>query len=354
MNRKAVYGLIRGLVGQANVIVIPRLFVKLADGDYETAAFLAQCVYWSDYAKADGWFYKSYSEWSDELELSEYHIRKATAFLVSKGVLQTDLRMVSRRPLVHYRVDVDAIAARLEGLLEVDSEKIAESDSEKISESMIVKNFENPLTVEYTEGYSDPFLRNGSSATPQQVPLLDIREWPDKLTPRHVQALVDAGYTPDSAKSADPQTLLALPNIGVQAVKILTGVDLAVTSQVPPAIKTVQIVFGRYPSKMLWRRIEDVVGDTPDEDLMKTAYETWCARGYNPNNLDGWLSWYKDGIPQPRGQVARPPARKDRTNENPTNGTDNGRASEDYAARIEAARDRASRNGVDLAAIPAA
>lgn len=112
--------------GQANVISIPRMFIRLLDGDMVTAVFLSQCLYWQDrVVRKDGFFYKSMDEWDDEIALTEYKVRKATKKLSdSLGILETKLKKAEGRPIVHYRVNKDRFNEWLmEGLLGSKSEK---------------------------------------------------------------------------------------------------------------------------------------------------------------------------------------------------------------------------------------
>ena len=64
-----------------------------------------------------------------------------------------------------------------------------------------------------------------------------------------------------------------------------------------PAIQAFREVTQRYPPKVNFDRVIASLSDTPDLEKLKTAFEGWCARGYNPANLN-WLDWYRDGVPQ--------------------------------------------------------
>jgi hypothetical protein len=104
VSQRAVLALIARLVGQANVLTIPRLFIDLT-GSHEAALLLSQILYWSERTTdRDGWFYKSAVDWEAELALSEYQVRKARKVLAPLGV-ETALRTVNNVPILHYRVD---------------------------------------------------------------------------------------------------------------------------------------------------------------------------------------------------------------------------------------------------------
>lgn len=125
-----VWAVIRALVGQANVLTIPRLFVDLACS-LETALFLSQLLYWSDKGKRpDGFIYKSRREWSEELALSEYAIRKATKKLKTMGLLETKLHRASGAPTLHYRLDQEALLNALLRFVEINKSDLSESTNQ--------------------------------------------------------------------------------------------------------------------------------------------------------------------------------------------------------------------------------
>jgi hypothetical protein len=90
-NLHLVIDLIRGIAGQANVLTIPRLFIDLT-GDIKSALFLSQCIYWSDRSTiGDGWFYKSYAEWTQETGLTFYEIKRIKKVLVDRQFIDFDI-----------------------------------------------------------------------------------------------------------------------------------------------------------------------------------------------------------------------------------------------------------------------
>ena len=104
LDQQQVYALITQVVGQANILTIPRLFIDWT-GDHITALFLSQVIYWSSRTDdRDGWFYKSAKEWQEELSISDYQLARATKKLAVAG-LKTKLRKVMGAPTLHYRVD---------------------------------------------------------------------------------------------------------------------------------------------------------------------------------------------------------------------------------------------------------
>lgn len=142
---------IRALTGQNNVISVPRAFVTLFDGDYTRAVLLNQILYWSDRTtNPNGWFYKSYDEWTDELGLSKYQVMRAmhgdkrtkskSARTLADVGIETDVRHTLKgKPTVHYRIDAD----KFMGIL------IEHVKSEKAKSSAKVNNVDEPkLTLQ--------------------------------------------------------------------------------------------------------------------------------------------------------------------------------------------------------------
>lgn len=76
MSKSTAMDLVMQFMGRQNTIPIPVPFVQLL-GDYAAAAFLAQCLYWTDRStEKDGWFYKSREEWAEELCMTEKQVRR--------------------------------------------------------------------------------------------------------------------------------------------------------------------------------------------------------------------------------------------------------------------------------------
>ncbi|WP_105992218.1 DnaD domain-containing protein [Staphylococcus chromogenes] len=109
-NRDYISSIITQFSGQNNVIPIPVVYIKITE-DYPSAALLNQMVYWSDRTtRHDGYFYKSYNEWFEELHLTEYQVRRATKKLKSFGFVETALKKANGAPTLHYKVDTKAIS----------------------------------------------------------------------------------------------------------------------------------------------------------------------------------------------------------------------------------------------------
>jgi hypothetical protein len=100
-----VKAMIKQFTGQANTLVIPRVFIDFT-GDHLAALLLSQILYWSDRTDdADGWFYKTAEEWEAELGLSNFQVKRA-AQLLNKFGIESKVRKVKTTPKMHYRIDM--------------------------------------------------------------------------------------------------------------------------------------------------------------------------------------------------------------------------------------------------------
>ncbi|MGG5770636.1 conserved phage C-terminal domain-containing protein, partial [Bacillus wiedmannii] len=107
------YNMIRTIIsqisGQENIVVVPKLFVKLT-GDLTTAILLNQIVFYSDKSKrTDGYFYKSHKEWEEEICLTKRQVSYSTAKLKEMGLVETKLMKANGAPTLHYKLDYDKL-----------------------------------------------------------------------------------------------------------------------------------------------------------------------------------------------------------------------------------------------------
>lgn len=124
--RKRISGLIN-VSKDAKPICIAPEYIKLTK-DLKAAALLNQIVLWSDVTKdPDGWFYKTFDEWGDELGLSKFEINRAikgdkryekdNVTLASLGVETTVKKNPKGKVSTHYRIVGDALEQALRELL---------------------------------------------------------------------------------------------------------------------------------------------------------------------------------------------------------------------------------------------
>lgn len=124
------------LSGQDNVLVVRRPFVAIT-GSLEAALLLDQCLYWFERSTAEGgWFYKSDADWTAELPLSRYAVRKARGRLVELGVLEVEVRSQGGAPTTFHRIcerELDRVIRRHIGAERLDRAKAARDDDEALS-----------------------------------------------------------------------------------------------------------------------------------------------------------------------------------------------------------------------------
>ena len=108
MNQKEIFNLLTKTVGQANILTIPTLFLKKLNGNHASALFLSQLIYWTDKTQ-DGWIFKSYSDWEDEIFVKEKKLREIKKELEELGLIETKIQKAYGVPTVHYKVNQDAL-----------------------------------------------------------------------------------------------------------------------------------------------------------------------------------------------------------------------------------------------------
>lgn len=135
-NRDYIASVISKFSGQNNVIPIPVIYLEITE-DYPAAALLNQMVYWSDRTKRrDGYFYKSYQEWNEELYLSEYQVRRATNKLKSLDLVETSLKKANGAPTLHYKVDTKEVSEWILKKLKNGNLTNSRMDTEETQESL--------------------------------------------------------------------------------------------------------------------------------------------------------------------------------------------------------------------------
>ena len=109
-NYSRLKSVIASFSGNERHITVPKIYLEIT-GDFNTAALLNQMIFWSDKTKRkDGFFYKTYLEWEDELTLSEYQVRRAVKSLKDKGLVETKLKKANGSPTIHYKINMDVLS----------------------------------------------------------------------------------------------------------------------------------------------------------------------------------------------------------------------------------------------------
>lgn len=116
-----IFEIVQAMSGQKNCIVIPRPYLSYFAGDqqfFALAAVLNQLVFWSGKSsQEDDWFYKSHDELGKEVGgMSEDQVRRVVEKISRKylpGVVEVATRKVNGTPVKHYRIDGDALIAKI-------------------------------------------------------------------------------------------------------------------------------------------------------------------------------------------------------------------------------------------------
>jgi hypothetical protein len=169
VTQQQVYKLIKQFSGQTNVLTIPRVFIELTGSDHLAALLLSQVIYWSERTNdPDGWFYKSYKDWHDELGLSQFQVSRAIKKLGLLGV-ETSLRHAgaTKIPVMHYRVNGDVFTPFIIKFLHneepsqsrnlpVHNEETSQSDYQVSSQSLLIaKTTKAKTTTKITKREAD-------------------------------------------------------------------------------------------------------------------------------------------------------------------------------------------------------
>lgn len=147
--RSLAKSLIQELTGDRNVISIPRKFIDLT-GDLNSAAILNQILYWSSRTKdPDGWFYKTYSEWQEEIGLTQYQVKRAITgdkrtkkdnLVLSDLGVQTIRKKRGNAVKLHYRIDMEVFFIQFDNFLNMNN-----------VDNQNMNNVDNPYTETTTE-----------------------------------------------------------------------------------------------------------------------------------------------------------------------------------------------------------
>jgi hypothetical protein len=156
--RADVLAYIKQFTGQANILAVPRVFVRFT-GSIEAAALLNQILYWSERTDdPNGWFWKTAKEWEDELGLSYYKVSRILNKLKLTLGIETALHWVRGATVTHYRIDFEVFAEAFLKFLrsqETQKDRIEEIQirSERIEETSIdpIQETSIPLYIETTD-----------------------------------------------------------------------------------------------------------------------------------------------------------------------------------------------------------
>lgn len=160
-NHQTISNLIISYSGQQRTINIPVLYLELLE-DYNTAVILNQLIYWSDRSsRTDGYFFKSYKEWEEEVFLSQYQVKKSIDKLKKLGLVETKLKKSYGSPTLHYKVDMEEISKWIMKKLDNRISRNLINDYQETSYSLTKNTTEN--TTENTTQHTENNLNTDNS-----------------------------------------------------------------------------------------------------------------------------------------------------------------------------------------------
>jgi len=108
--RRTIFDLLTTMSGQENVIAVHRVLIDFM-GDIDGALLLNQLLYWHKKGNnPEGWVYKTFNEWTEEIALSKYQVNKARRKMEAMGILETKVKKANDgSPTVHYRIKEEAL-----------------------------------------------------------------------------------------------------------------------------------------------------------------------------------------------------------------------------------------------------
>jgi hypothetical protein len=183
-NYSAIREIVKRFSGQENVFTVPKVYVEYT-GDLTTAVLLNQIVFYSDKSKrTDGFFYKTYKEWEEEVCLSERQVRHSVNKLKDKGVVETKLMKANGSPTVHYRLNydklVDSILTKCQNPILQNVSIQSDNKSESLTEITTETTTKKDIYIRYGEfvqmkesEYNKLKEEHGEPLTKKMIQVLD-------------------------------------------------------------------------------------------------------------------------------------------------------------------------------------
>lgn len=172
-NYEQINNLISSFSGKKNIISFPVVYLKVTK-DLNTALLLNQLVFWSDKSKrTDGFFYKTYGEWQEEIYLSEYQIRRSIKKLKELNLVETKLKKANGSPTLHYRVLMNNLSDLILKNVKDGNLRNLRNEAEVSSES---------LTDDYTDNYNINILSSSLDEEDSRIPYKEIIDYLNEKT----------------------------------------------------------------------------------------------------------------------------------------------------------------------------
>lgn len=172
--RGDVLATIAQFTGQQRVLTIPRILIEFT-GSLGAGLFLSQLLYWSGKTtNSDGWIFKTYAEWQDELTLSKYQVSKIAAQFEAAGWLQRTVKKAKGSPTVHYRLNRLAFEDAFVNFLDLRKLRNSTIQSVETSLSSITKSTTESTTYIYMENSMEG-LPPSTTTTSQSPPPIALK-----------------------------------------------------------------------------------------------------------------------------------------------------------------------------------
>jgi hypothetical protein len=157
MNADLQRRLLQRLSGQQDVITVKRVYIEIT-GSLKAALMLGQLLFWSGTRcaqKREGWIYKSYRDWWDEIALTKNEAEGATRKLRELGIIETTTRRPAGRsmPVMHYRICWTALEQALAQIM--DQNDGVTPEESPTSENQTVTSENQTVTSENQKSYTD-------------------------------------------------------------------------------------------------------------------------------------------------------------------------------------------------------
>ncbi|MEK3955400.1 conserved phage C-terminal domain-containing protein [Psychrobacillus sp. FSL K6-1464] len=141
------------LSGHDRIVTIPKLYIEMT-GDLAESVLLNQIVFYSDKSKRnDGYFYKTYEDWSKEVCLTERQVRYSAKKLIEKGLIETKVLKANGSPTVHYKLCFDNLVSWIVTNCKDGNLQSVTNDTDNLSESLTEITTE--ITTDHKEILSD-------------------------------------------------------------------------------------------------------------------------------------------------------------------------------------------------------
>src|SRR5712671_5466944 len=107
--------------GQQASFTTPKLYVQFT-GSQSLGLVLNQIIHYSNKSTAckNGWFYKDYAEWLDEIFIPERTLRRKFFILEQKGLIETKIKKIKGLNTLHLRPNMDRIIELISIMLDMD------------------------------------------------------------------------------------------------------------------------------------------------------------------------------------------------------------------------------------------